>query len=57
MPWPQTGENHYYAELGPQEICRAMQELLGSMAMIYDKRKVRSLVRCCGQDGNRAQVP
>ena len=35
MPWPQTGENHYYAQLGPQDICRAMQELLGSMAMIY----------------------
>ncbi len=38
--------------------------LLGSMARIYNlwdgslnKRNVRGLVPCCGQDGYRAQVP
>ncbi len=59
MPWPQTVRTSRQ-RLCNQRICY----LLCSMAMIYnlwdgslDKRKVRSLVSLCGQDGYSAQVP
>ena len=66
MPWPQTGATHYHAQLGPPDKSRAIKGLVvcWSMARINDlwdgsmnKRKERSLVPCCGQNGNRAQVP
>ena len=66
MPWPQSNATHYHAQLGPPDKGRAIKGLVvcWSMARIndlwdgsMDKRKVRSLVPCCGQDVNRAQVP
>ncbi len=67
MPWPKkTGATHYHAQLGLPDKGRAIKGFVvcWSMARIndlwdgsMDKRKVRSLVPCCGQDGNRAQVP
>ncbi len=66
MPWPQTGATHYHAQIGPsdkgQMSCN--QGLVVSIARIndlwdeyMDKRKVRGLLPCFGQDGYRAQVP
>ena len=61
MPWPQR-----QAQLGLPDKGRVIKGLVicCSMARIndlwdgsMDKRKVRSLVPCCGQDGNRALVP
>ncbi len=66
MHWPQTGATHYHAQLGPPDKGRAIKGLVvcWSMARIndlwdgsMDKRKVRSLVPYCGQDGYyRTQV-
>ena len=66
MPWPQkTGATHYHAQLGLPDKGRAIKGLVVCWCMArindlwdgsMDKRKVRSLVPCCGQDGNRAQV-
>ncbi len=66
MPWLQAGSTHYPAQLGPPDKGRAIKglEVCWSMARIndlwdgsMDKRKVRGLVPCCGEDGYRAQVP
>ena len=66
MPWPQTCATQYHAQLGPPDKGRAIKGLVVccSMARIndlwvvsMDKRKVRGLVPCCGQDGYRAQIP
>ncbi len=67
MPWPKkTGVTQHHAQLGLPDKGRAFKGLVvcWSMARIndlrdgsMDKRKVRSLVPCCGQDGKRAQVP
>ena len=60
------GTPHYHAQLGLPDKGHTIKGLVvyWSMARIndlwdgsMDKRKVRSLVPCCGQDGNRAQVP
>ena len=66
MPWPETGATHFLAQLGRPCKGRAIKWvgcLLRSRARIndlwdgsLDKRKVRVLVPCCGQDGQRAQV-
>ena len=66
LPWPQTGATQYHAQLGISEKGRAIKGLVvcWSLAGIndlwngsMDKHKVHSLFPCCGQDGNRAQVP
>ena len=66
MPWPQTGATHFHAKLGPPDKGRAIKGLVfcWSMARIIDlwdgsmdKRKVRGLVPCCGEEGFRAQIP
>ena len=69
MSWPQTNTTYYHAQLGLLNKEGAIKEffcLLYSMAWIYDlwdgsldKRKVRGLVPCCGQDGylHLAKVP
>ncbi len=63
---PKKGATHYHAQLGLPDKCLAIRGLVvcWSMARINDlwdvsleKRTVHSLVPCCGQDGNRAQVP
>ncbi len=61
MPWPKkTGTTNYHAQLGFPYKGRAIKGLVVccSMARIndlwdgsMDKRKVRSLVCCCGPDG------
>ena len=66
-PLPQkTGETHYHVQLGPTDKGRTIKGLVVCWSKArnndlwdesMDKRKVRSLVPCCGQDGNRAQVP
>ncbi len=38
-------------------VCWSMTRINDLWDGSMDKRKVRSLVPCCGQDGNRAQVP
>ena len=60
MPLPKkTGANHYHAQLGFADKCRAIKGLVVSWSMArindlwdgsMDKRKVRGLVPCCGQD-------
>ncbi len=65
MPLPKTGATHYHAHLGLLDFQRSYNQRVGcllcSMARMYDlwdgsleKRKVRSLVPCCGY---RAEVP
>ncbi len=68
IPCPQKGATELYAQLGlPDKRLYKNQRvdcLLCSMARIHelldgslDKRKLRGLVLCCGQDGYGAQVP
>ena len=63
MPWAQTGVTHFHSQLGPPDKGRAIKGLFvcWSMARMnelwdgsMDKRKVRGLFPCCGQDGYRA---
>ena len=63
---PKTGATHYHGQLRLKDKGRAIKGLVvcWSMARINDlwdgfkdKRKMRSLVPYCGQDGNPAQVP
>ena len=65
MPCPQK-TTHCHAQLGLPDKGHAIKGFVvcWSMARIndlwdgsMDKRKVRSLDPCYGQDGNRAQVP
>ena len=57
------GATHYHAQLGLPDKGRVSKKLVvcWSMARINDlwdgSLDKRSLVPCCGQDGNRAQVP
>ncbi len=65
---PKTGATQYHAQLGLQKkvmlskgwlsaiVCCSMAKINDLCDGSMDKRKVRSLVPCCGQDGNRAQV-
>ncbi len=66
MPLPQKGATHYHAQLGLPDKGRAIKYLVVCWSMarfnnlqdgFMDKRKVRGLVPCCGQDGYLAQVP
>ncbi len=67
MPQPKkTGATQYHAQLGlPDKGCAIKGLVVNwSMARIIDlwdgsmdKRKVRSLVPCCGQDGKYRNTP
>ncbi len=69
MSRPQTGATHYYAQLVHQTkvvqskgwlsaiVCCNMAKINGQWDGSTNKRKVRGLVPCCGQDGYRTQVP
>ena len=58
---PKTGATHYNAQLGLSDkgcaiVCCSMAKIYELWYRSMDKRKVRGLVPCCGQDGYRAQV-
>ena len=55
MPWSQEGATHYHEQSGLQEKGRA--RIYDLWDGFLDKRKVRGLVPCCGQDGHGAQIP
>ena len=57
MSWPLT---HYHAQLGQRSCNQRVGCLLCSVVQWYgslNKRKVRGLVPCCGQDGSSTATP
>ncbi len=67
MPWPQKGATHHHKHLGPPVKGCTIKGLvvyyvvwLGSMIYgmgLWTRASCVGLVRCCCQDGYRAQVP